>query len=92
VQNSSAQQQNLVPFTQLAQDLSTGNLPNYSFITPNGCDDARDCGLSTADNWLKNNIDPLIKNSVFQKDGLLIVVFNESRNANTNGGGRVGAR
>lgn len=89
VQNSSTQQQNLVPFTQLAQDLSTGNLPNYFFITPNGCDDAHDCGLSTADNWLKNNIDPLIKNSVFQKDGLLIVVFDESSNDNTNGGGRV---
>jgi acid phosphatase len=89
VQNSSAQRQNLVPFTQLPQDLSKGNLPNYSFITPNGCDDAHDCSLSTADNWLKNNIDPLIKNAVFQKDGLLIVVFDESSNDNTNGGGRV---
>lgn len=89
VQNSSTQQQNLVPFTQLPQDLSTGNLPNYSFITPNGCDDAHDCGLSTADTWLKNNIDPLIKNAVFQKDGLLVVVFDESSNDNTNGGGRV---
>jgi acid phosphatase len=89
VQNSSAQQQNLVPFTQLAQDLSSGNLPNYSFITPNGCDDAHDCGLGTADNWLKNNIDPLIKNSVFQKDGVLIVVFDESGNDSTNGGGHV---
>jgi len=80
VQNSSTQRQNLVPFTQLAQDLSTGGLPNYSFIAPNGCDDAHDCGLGTADNWLKNNIDPLIKNSVFQKDGLLIIVFDESSN------------
>ena len=89
VQNSSAQQQNLVPFTHLALDLSSRNLPNYSFITPNGCDDAHDCGLGTADNWLKNNIDPLIKNSVFQKDGLLIVVFDESDNDSTNGGGHV---
>jgi acid phosphatase len=89
VQNTSTQQQNLVPFTQLAQDLATGSLPNYSFITPNGCDDAHDCGLSTADNWLKDNIGPLIRNSLFQKDGLLIVVFDESGNDNTNGGGRV---
>lgn len=89
VQNSSAQQQNLVPFTQFAQDLTAGTLPNYSFITPNGCDDAHDCSLSTADSWLQNNIDPLIKNPVFQKDGLLIVVFDESANDNTNGGGRV---
>src|SRR4029077_17535472 len=55
----------------------------------NGCDDAHDCGLSTADNWLKTNIDPLIKNSVFQKDGLLIIVFDESSSDNSNGGGRV---
>jgi phosphoesterase family protein/Ig-like domain-containing protein/immunoglobulin I-set domain protein len=89
VQNSSAQQQNLVPFTQFSQDLSASNLPNYSFITPNGCDDAHDCGLGTADNWLKTNIDPLVKNAAFQKDGLLIVVFDESGSDNTNGGGRV---
>jgi hypothetical protein len=89
VQNSSTERQNLVPFTQLAQDLSSGSLPKFSFITPNGCDDAHDCGLSTADNWLKNNIDPLIKNSVFQKDGLLIIIFDESSNDNSNGGGRV---
>ena len=72
-----------------ASDLAAGNLPNYSFISPNGCDTAHDCGLSTADNWLKSNIDPLIKNAAFQKDGLLIVVFDESGSDNTNGGGRV---
>jgi acid phosphatase len=37
----------------------------------------------------KNNIGPLIRNSLFQKDGLLIVVFDESGNDNSNGGGRV---
>ena len=45
--------------------------------------------LGAADNWLKNNIDPLIKNSAFQNDGLHIVVFDESGNDNTNGRGRV---
>ena len=88
VQNSSAQQQNLVPFTQLAQDLLSGSLPDYSFITPNGCDDAHDCALGIADNWLKNNIDPLINDPVFQKDGL-IIVFDESSSDNSNGGGHV---
>src|SRR5256886_7481384 len=89
VQDSSTQQQNLVPFTHFASDLAAGNLPNYSFITPTGCNDGHDWGLGTADNWLKTNIDPLIKNAAFQKDGLLIVVFDESSNDNTNGGGRV---
>src|SRR5205814_4233341 len=52
VQNDATQKQNLVPFTQFATDLSAGHLPNYSWITPNLCNDAHDCPLSTADTWL----------------------------------------
>jgi acid phosphatase len=80
---------NLVSFPQLATDVSNGTLPNLTWIVPNGCDDAHDCSLSTADTWLQTNIDPLIKSPTFQKDGLLIVVFDESANDNTSGGGRV---
>src|SRR6266404_3025379 len=82
---------NLLSFPQFATDLANGTLPNFSWIAPNGCDDAHDCPLSTADSWLKTNIDPLIKNATFQKDGLLIIVFDESANDNTSGGGRVAA-
>jgi len=89
VQNSPTQQQNLVPFTQFTTDLASGTLPNYSFIVPNGCDDAHDCGLGVADNWLKTNIDPLIKNATFQNDGVLIIAFDESANDNIDGGGRI---
>src|SRR5882762_8602685 len=91
VQNSTAQKQNLVPFNQFPVYLPTANLPDYSFIVPNLCDDAHDCPLSTADTWLRANIDPLIKNPVFQRDGLLIVVCDESENDNTHGGGRIPA-
>lgn len=87
VQNSPTQQQNLVPFTQFAADLASGSLPSYSFIVPNACDDAHNCDLGTADNWLKTNLDPLIKNSAFQNDGLLIIAFDESANDDTDGGG-----
>jgi hypothetical protein len=82
---------NIVPFTQFVTDLANNALPNYGFITPNGCNDAHDCGLDVADNWLKTNIDPLIKSPQFQKDGLLVIAFDESGNDNTNGGGRVAA-
>ncbi|GAC1664714.1 MAG: phosphatidylinositol-3-phosphatase [Candidatus Acidiferrum sp.] len=90
VQNDAKQVQNLVPFTQLASDLNTANLPNYSFIVPNLCNDAHDCPLSTADGWLKANIDPLIKSPQFLKDGLLIIVFDEANTLDfTSGGGHV---
>jgi phospholipase C len=32
---------------------------------------------------------PLLNNASFQKNGLLIILFDESQNDNTNGGGRV---
>jgi hypothetical protein len=88
VVSSSAQRMNLVPFTQFTTDLANGTLPDYSFVTPNLCNDAHDCRLSIADAWLNTNIDPLIKSSSFQ-NGLLIIVFDESANDNTHGGGQV---
>jgi phosphatidylinositol-3-phosphatase len=92
VQNDATQVQNLVPFSQLAADLNTANLPEFSFLVPNLCNDAHDCPLSTADTWLKTNIDPLIQSPQFQKDGLLIIVFDEANTVDlTAGGGHVAA-
>lgn len=88
---TTAQRQNIVPFAQLVADLANNTLPNYSFISPNVCDDAHACSLTVADNWLQTNINPLIMSGPFQKDGLLIIVFDESGTDNTNGGGRVSA-
>src|SRR5438094_4419255 len=71
---------NLTSFSQFKTDLANHALPNFSWITPNGCNDAHDCGLSTADSWLQTNIDPLVKSTYFQPggDGLLIIVFDEN--------------
>src|SRR5207237_204186 len=80
---------NIVPFTQFATDLANGALPTFSNVVPNLCNDAHDCSLSTADSWLRTNIAPLLARPVFQQNGLLIIVFDESGGDNTNGGGRV---
>src|SRR3989475_2827094 len=71
---------NLSNFTQFKTDLANHALPNFSWISPNGCNDAHDCGISTADSWLQTNIDPLVKSTYFQPggDGLLIIVFDEN--------------
>lgn len=101
VRNSSPQLQNLVPFTQFAVDLGNNQLPNFSFIVPNAEHDAHDCPgggplcddglrLSSADSWLRANIAPLLASSGFQKDGLLVIVFDESFDTDiANGGGHV---
>jgi len=89
VVNSPTEIKNLVPFTQFPQDLANNQLPNYSFISPNLCNDAHDCPLSTADTWLRNNIDPLVTSPLFQNDGILVIVFDEAGSDNTNGGGKI---
>jgi len=66
-------------FTQFASDLSNSTLPNYSFIVPNLCNDAHDCSLGTAGRVaFKGNIDPLVRSTQFQQDGLLLILFDES--------------
>jgi len=89
VRNDPDQAKHVVPFTQLATDLANGTLPDWAMIVPNTCNDAHDCPLATADNWLQSRIAPLIANPVFQHDGLLLILFDESGGDNTNGGGRV---
>jgi phosphatidylinositol-3-phosphatase len=103
VANSSVQRLNLVPFTHFAGDLGNNQLPNYSFVVPNENHNAHDCPtaptgctnavkLATADAWLKNNIAPLLNNPAFQKDGILVIVFDEGFDTDTaHGGGHVAA-
>jgi acid phosphatase len=100
VVNSSVQRLNLVPFSQFSADLNNRQLPSYSFVVPDRQDDAHDCptGMSTctdnqklaaADAWLKSHIAPLLSNPVFQQDGLLVILFDESVITDTaHGGGR----
>jgi len=100
VLGSSAETANVVPFTQISSDLGAGTLPNFAFIAPNAEDDAHDCPtggsacldtdkLAAADNWLKNNIDPLIKSPALA-NSVFIIVFDESLDVDlVNGGGKV---
>ncbi len=45
--------QDVVPLGQLYSDIAAGSLPNFIFITPNLCNDAHDCKLDVADEWLQ---------------------------------------
>ena len=78
---------NVVNLTQLPLDLAhEETTPNFVFITPNLCDDGHDApckngqpgGLVSADAFLQKWI-PLIQASkAYQKDGLIIINFDES--------------
>lgn len=100
VVNSSAEKNNIVPFTQFAKDLANGALPRFSYIVPNMHHDMHDCPTTSgctdsqkaaaADNWLKSNIAPLLADAEFQNDGLLIITWDEGNSSDTtHGGGKV---
>jgi acid phosphatase len=87
--NDPAQRKNLVPFTQFAIDLQKKQLPEYAFIVPNMLHDAHDASLGAADRWLQTNIAPLLVDPAFQKDGLLVITFDEAGKDKQHGGGKV---
>jgi phosphatidylinositol-3-phosphatase len=78
---TSSEALNIVPFTQLATDITNGALPNYGFITPSVDDDGHDQSLAVADAWLQTNIAPLLASAPFQPggDGLLIITWDEGK-------------
>jgi len=91
VRKSKKQRANIVPFTQFKTDLHDDTLPDYGFIVPNLYDDAHNdplthkgspCGdhaaLQRADNWLRENLAPLIDSAAFQQNGLLVITFDEA--------------
>jgi len=85
-----AQANNLVPFSQFANDMGAGKLPDFSFVIPNMNDDAHNGTLTQADSWLQQNIAPVLSSSQFQNGGVLIIVFDEAEESDgTHGGGRV---
>src|SRR5207302_321811 len=96
------QADNMVPFPQFASDLANHTLPSFSFIVPNQINDMHDCPppggptctnedkIRLGDQWLQNNIGPLLQSPEFQKDGILIITWDESFDTDsTNGGGHI---
>ena len=78
----------MVPFTQLATDIQNNTLPDYAMIVPNFNNDGHDCPaaipgcsdtdkLQNIDNWISQNIGPLIQSSAFQ-NSVLIYTWDES--------------
>jgi phosphatidylinositol-3-phosphatase len=77
--NTPSAQQNIVPFTQFAQDMANNQLPNYSLIIPDVNNDAHDGTLAQADAFLSSGVAPVLNTSYFKAggDGLLLVTFDE---------------
>jgi acid phosphatase len=45
-----------VPLTAFGPDVAAGRLPTVGMVIPDLCNDAHDCDLSQADDWLATNV------------------------------------
>ncbi|CAH0222783.1 Phosphatidylinositol-3-phosphatase [Arthrobacter sp. Bi83] len=89
----------VVDFRALASDLrSAATTPNLSYITPNLCHDGHDSpcvdgrpgGLATADAWLLRQVPPILRSPAFQRDGVLVITFDEAEGRSVGPPGKPG--
>ena len=63
-----------VPATELGQDVTAGRLPNAGLVVPDLCNDAHNCDLSVADQWLRTQIGTVMSGPDWRSGHLAIVV------------------
>ncbi|KAG0013898.1 hypothetical protein BGZ80_010773 [Entomortierella chlamydospora] len=78
IYKNSTRCKNVVSATQFTTDVNNGALPNYSFYTPNIKNDGHDTTVAYAGQWLTGFLTPLLSNSNFMKNTLVVVTFDEA--------------
>ncbi|KAH3678448.1 hypothetical protein WICMUC_001465 [Wickerhamomyces mucosus] len=78
VTNNETRLSNIKNFTEFYVDLENETLPQWSFITPNMTNDGHDTTINVAATWTKDFLTPLLNNSYFMDDTLVLVTFDEN--------------
>ena len=88
VDNKARCDANVIPKTPLLGHLSTGDIADYTWITPNLCNDMHDCSVATGDAWLKKYVTAILASPGWDANSVIFITFDEGTSA-TGGGGRV---
>ncbi|KAF2089184.1 phosphoesterase-domain-containing protein [Saccharata proteae CBS 121410] len=64
--------------TLFFEDLENDNLPQWMFITPNMTSDGHDSSVTVAGSWTRNFVEPLLNNTKFMKNTLVLITFDEN--------------
>jgi hypothetical protein len=74
---------NVVPFTDLAGDLS-GSTPRFSWITPDRCHDTHDCRVAVGDQWLEQTVGMITSSKAWKSNGVLVITWDEDDGSASN--------
>jgi phospholipase C len=58
----------------LSEDIASGSLPSFAFVTPNLCDDTHDCAVLTGDTWLATWIPRIVAGPNYRFGNTVIVL------------------
>ena len=75
----------VVPYTNLATDLTGNSVARYNFITPNLCDDMHNTfgctnafdAVANGDAWLTTNIPPILASTAYKDGGVIFILWDE---------------
>jgi hypothetical protein len=67
----------IVNASQLDADVDQGQLPEFSFYTPNQNNDGHDTSLGFASSWLRGFLEPKLADPKFMDGTLVVVTFDE---------------
>jgi phosphatidylinositol-3-phosphatase len=84
VSNASRCRSHVVPLSEFYTDLSSANLPNFVWITPDMCSDMHDCAAAVGDRWLESLLPRVLGSSAF-RNSVVYLVWDEGQT--TAGGG-----
>jgi hypothetical protein len=78
IRGSSSRCRRVVPYRQLSNDLFARHLPDFSWITPNLCNDTHDCAVRTGDRFLAHLVPALLKE--VGPHGFVVITWDEGTN------------
>jgi hypothetical protein len=64
-----------LPFSDFSAVLSSGDLPTFTSITPNLCDDMHDCSVTTGDQWLSTWLPRILATSSYRSGTTAVFVI-----------------
>ena len=77
IRDNPARCRQVVPLTQLSQDLAANQVPNFAWITPNLIHDMHDGSVADGDRWLASFVPTILASAAWKEGGLLMIVWDE---------------
>jgi hypothetical protein len=76
----------IVDASGLTQDIASGSLPSFAWLTPDDCNDMHSCSVATGDTYLAGIVPKIL--GALGPSGVLFITFDEGTTT-ANGGGHV---